>query len=173
MKYFIVSAAVLFCSQASYAASTLSIDKISDSGNRSSVFGSFDEDYSADSSGFRVRWGNESIEDSRLEFYFSQYDVDKEGRFSNNSEWDLGVNKVITFSSESLVPFFKIGAGIGQADTDTEFVTATGDNTDNIGNVHFNIGVGMSYRIIDSVAITGGLDITYRKWQDVIDYLDF
>jgi len=155
---------LLISAQQANAELTLSLDLFKDSGDRDlsasySYSGNeFDtSSFVADSTGYRLRLGLGSVEDNRGELYFSQYDVDKSGQLGDKKEWELGGNYIFTFLKNPLIPllepvtpFLKAGLGIGQADTDMVFINSSGDTTDNIYNVHFNLGGGLSYSVTDN-----------------------
>ena len=151
---------------------TLSLDLINDFGDRevslsSSYSNQFAKDYVSDSTGFRVRWGLGSIEDNRIELYLSSYDVDEDGEFNDSAEVEAGINYIVTFKNMPVIPFFKVGLGVGSADTDRTFINSSGDRTENIHNFHFNLGGGIDYRITDDFAVTGAIEYVYRNWQDI------
>lgn len=172
---------LLFSAQQAHSELTLSLDLFKDSGDRDlsasySYSGNeFDSSsYVADSTGYRMRLGFGSVKDNRGEFYFSQYDVDESGQLGDKKEWEMGGNYIFTFLKnpvipllEPVTPFLKVGLGIGQADTDMVFITSSGDKTDNIYNVHFNLGGGLSYSVTDNIAISGSLEYVYRNWEDI------
>ncbi|MEN8219057.1 MAG: outer membrane beta-barrel protein [Pseudomonadota bacterium] len=166
-------ASILLLSAPAYAELTLSLDLIKDSGERdfelSGYWRQANIDSDADSTGYRLRLGFGSVAESRAELYFSQYDVDDQGQFNSEEELEFGVNYIRTFPQKSVIPFLKAGLGVGLADTDTRFITTTGDTTDNIWNVHFNLGAGLSYSFTDNLAVTADLGYVYRVWQE-IDY---
>jgi len=172
---------LLFSAQQANAELTLGLDFLQDSGDRdlsasySSSGNEFDTSgYIADSTGYRLRLGFGSVKDNRTELYFSQYDVDDDGQFGDKQEWELGVNYIATFFKNSVnpslkpvTPFLKAGLGFGQADTNMEFITSSGETTDNIYNVHLNLGGGVSYFFTDNIAVTGGIEYVYRDWEDI------
>ncbi|EDN67588.1 secreted protein [Beggiatoa sp. PS] len=181
-KYRLLMASILFVSTQANAELTLSLDMFQDSGDRdtSASYSSYGDEIDsvgsvADSSGYRLRLGLGSLTKSRIELYFSQYDVDDEGVINFNKEWEFGANKIITFRQKvvnpslgAVTPFLKVGLGMGQADTDIDFTTdLSDDTTDNIYNIHLNLGGGVSYSFSDNVAITGNLEYIYRNWQDI------
>jgi len=172
-KYRLLIASILLFSAPAYAELTLSLDLIKDSGDRdldlSGYRYQFDNSYNADSTGYRLRLGFGSVAESRAELYFSQYEVDDQGRFNSEDELEFGANYIMTFPQKPLIPFLKAGLGVGMADTDAEFITSSGDTTDNIWNVHFNLGAGLSYSVTDNVAVSADLGYVYRVWQE-IDY---
>ncbi len=182
IKHCLSMASILLCSaQQANAELTLSLDLIKDSGDRdmSASFSrsgnEFDtSSFVADSSGYRLRLGFGSVKENRTELYFSQYDVDDNGQFADKKEWELGVNYIFTFLKnpvnplfKPVTPFLKAGFGFGQADTNMEIINYSGDTTDNIYNIHLNLGGGVSYSFTDNIAINGGIEYVYRNWQDL------
>ncbi|KHD05071.1 hypothetical protein PN36_18195 [Candidatus Thiomargarita nelsonii] len=172
-KYRLLIATILLFSAPAYAELTFSLDLIKDSGDRDLELSNYrfqvDSSFNADSTGYRLRLGLGSVADSRAELYFSQYEVDAQGQFNSENELDFGANYILTFPQKSLIPFLKAGIGVGRADTDTKFITSTGDTTDNIWNVHFNLGAGLSYSFTENLAVTASLGYVYRVWEE-IDY---
>lgn len=63
----------------------------------------------------------------------------------------------------SVYPFLKIGMGIGTMDVE-------GYTEDSIMGVSFNVGAGVSYKVIDHLYLLAGVDYVGRKWQDVEYY---
>jgi len=176
-----VASVLLFSVQQASAELTVGLDLFQDSGDRdmstsySSSGNEFDSsNFTADSSGYRLRFAFASIKENRAELYFSQYDVDDNGQFNDKEEWEIGVNYIVTFlkqhtnpSLDAIIPFLKVGLGIGQADTDMKFITGFGDTTDNINNIHLNFGGGISYSFTDNIAVTGSIEYIYRNWEDI------
>ncbi len=172
---------LLLSVQQANAELTLSLDLIKDSGDRdmSASYSSSGDEFDtsgfiADSSGYRLRLSLGSVKENRVELYFSQYDVDDNGQFNDKKEWELGANYIVTFLKkpvnpllEGVTPFLKAGLGIGQADTNMEFIRGLGDTTDNIYNVHFNLGAGVSYSFTDNIAVSGGIEYVYRNWEEI------
>ena len=169
----LISSSILFFATQANAELTLGLDLIQDSGDRktsldNSSYNYDTSDFVADSTGYRLKLSLGAIDESRAEFYFSQYDVDDSGQFNDNMEWELGMNYIFTFLHKPFIPFVKVGFGLGQADTDLKIINySSGDTTDNIYNGHFNLGGGLSYSFTDNLAITAGLEYVYRSWQDL------
>ncbi len=149
------------------SALVLSVDIIADSADREASGTGQSQTFNADATGIRLRLGTSSIEKSRFEFYFSSYDVDTEGEFNADNEWDAGANYVLTLSELPLVPFIKFGLGIGEADTDLQFTTSGGETTSKVKNLQLNAGAGLSYALTEKLSFTGGLEYTARSWQDM------
>jgi opacity protein-like surface antigen len=169
--FFLITSILLFSSPAN-AELTLGLDFFQDLGDRT-VASKGTTDYAlavvgdsaADAIGYRLRLGFDSIKESRVELYFSGLDEEKE-MITYKNEWEFGVNYIITFPplSESVTPYLKTGLGYGHAtDTDVEF------KVDNLYNIPFNFGGGMSYSFSDNVAVSGGIEYIYRNWKDVQD----
>ncbi len=146
---------------------TLSVDLIGDSGDRNATALGQSATFNADASGVRFRLGTATIESNRLEFSFASYNVSEDGEFGVNNEWDLGMDYIVTFNPQPIIPFIKFGIGIGQADTDAQFVSSSGETTDNINNINANFGAGLSYKLANNISLTGSAAYIVRRWQPV------
>jgi opacity protein-like surface antigen len=62
----------------------------------------------------------------------------------------------------SIYPFLKAGLGISTMDVE-------GYTEDSIIGVSFNLGAGVSYKVIDHLYLLAGVDYVGRKWQDIED----
>jgi opacity protein-like surface antigen len=172
MKKFnlLITASILVLSPPANAELTFGLDLIQDFGDRNFSLNNSNyntSDVVADSTGYRLKLSLGAIDENRAELYFSQYDVDDSSQFNDSMEWDLGMNYIFTFLQKPFIPFVKVGFGLGQADTDLNFIKDSGDTTDNILNSHLNLGGGLSYSFTDNLAVTAGLEYIYRSWQDV------
>lgn len=171
---------LLFSAPQAHAEFTFGLDLFKDSGDRELSAGYYSsssenviDSSAADSTGFRLRLGFGSIKDSRGEIYFSKYEADDAGPLGYSNEWELGGNYIFTFMKnptnpllKPVSPFLKAGLGFGGADTEVTFIYDSGDTTDNLYNVHLNLGGGVSYSFTDNIAITGSIEYVYRNWQD-------
>ncbi len=155
----LIASLLLLAAQTSSAGVTVGLDLITDSGDRewdlsrsstSSVLAS--KTQPADSSGFRIRLAMGSIEEKRPEFYFSLYNVDDKGQFSDQNEWEIGANYIRPLMQKPLIPFVKIGAG---------------STRDSLFNAHLNFGAGLSFAFTDNLAATANLEYIFRAWEDL------
>jgi len=87
--------------------------------------------------------------------------------FSDKSKktTEFGFDLIKEFEvTPSVYPFIKAGFGVGSMDVE-------GYTEDSILGVSFNIGAGISYKVIDHLYLLAGVDYVARKWQD-IEYYD-
>lgn len=160
-------ATTLLLASGTVSALIFSIDLIRDSGDRKASALGQNQTFNADSSGVRFRIGTSSVSKNRFEFSFTSYNVTDEGEYNQSNEWDLGADYIWTFNSQPVIPFINFGLGIGQAETDMEFTTSSGDSTDKVRNINGNIGAGLTYKINESFSITGSASYIVRKWQSI------
>ncbi|WP_428737453.1 outer membrane beta-barrel protein [Sulfurimonas sp.] len=71
-----------------------------------------------------------------------------------------GIKEFEIQSVQNLYPFIKFGFGIGSMSID-------GYSESSITSASFNLGVGISYNVIDHINLIGGVDYIGRSWQDV------
>lgn len=168
-------AAIPFFSQTAFANTTgvpsgnvtIGIDAISDSGTRtfhlhSETTDSAKADLSGDASGIRVRLQTKVDKNNAVELYFLSYDADFEFKTNGGNAYDFGVAIVISGNPGTIVPFGKLGVGIGFAPI--EYVTA--DN-DFLANVHAGAALGVKFALTDQLSIVGSIEAVYRAWESV------
>lgn len=80
---------------------------------------------------------------------------------SHKDLMEFGFDVIKEFEvSPAFYPFLKIGLGVGSMDVD-------GYTDDKILAVSFNLGAGISYKVIDHLYVLAGVDYVGRKWQDI------
>ena len=82
---------------------------------------------------------------------------DDEGTSEDLTEFGLDVIKEFEMS-KNLYPFIKLGLGYGTIEYEEESHTST--------EISFNIGAGVSFKVVDHLYLIGGLDYTVRMWED-------
>lgn len=79
----------------------------------------------------------------------------------NDKLIEFGFDVIKEFEvTPSFYPFLKVGMGAGSMDVE-------GYTDDNIWEVSFNIGAGVSYEVVDHLYLLAGVDYVGRKWQDI------
>lgn len=80
---------------------------------------------------------------------------------TNKDLMEFGFDIIKEFEvTPSFYPFVKAGLGIGTMDVE-------GYTEDSIMSVSFNVGAGVSYKVIDHLYLLAGVDYVARKWQDI------
>jgi len=83
---------------------------------------------------------------------------------TNKDLMEFGFDMIKEFEvAPSVYPFLKIGIGAGTMDV-------VGYNEDSILGVSFNVGAGVSYKVVDHLYLLAGVDYIARKWQDIESY---
>ena len=122
-------------------------------------------DYKNNYSDLKFKIGGGSEDGIKFQAYFSKIDY-AEGEFiveEANSLYEFGFDIIKEFeATSSIYPFLKVGMGAGVMDTE---ITVDGYARE----VSFNIGAGVSYKVIDHIYILAGVDYVYRKWNDIVD----
>lgn len=75
------------------------------------------------------------------------------------TEFGLDIIKEFEVSS-SVYPFIKAGFGVGS-------MSVEGYTKDSVVAVSFNVGAGISYKVVDHLYLIAGVDYIGRKWQDI------
>jgi len=83
---------------------------------------------------------------------------------SHKNLTELGVDAIKEFSIHSykgLYPYLKVGLAYGSMDVD-------GYDDSSIGEVSFNVGAGVSYKVVNHLYVVGGVDYVGRRWSDTV-----
>jgi len=121
-----------------------------------------------DQDGFKVNFGAKLPSNIRIQGYFRNEKL--EG--SDNRIYGLGAEFLKVFEVNSkLMPFIKGGAGYDWTDLETEPGFYLDEDT--IYAYSLKIGAGAMYKLTDTVELVGGLDLQYRKWQDIDVYYGY
>ncbi|MFT7860406.1 MAG: hypothetical protein ABXS93_05680, partial [Sulfurimonas sp.] len=80
---------------------------------------------------------------------------------SNKDLTEFGFDIIKEFEVyKNTYPFIKAGLGYGTMDV-------VGYDESSIKEVSFNVGAGLSYKVVDHVYVLGGVDYVGRSWQDI------
>lgn len=80
---------------------------------------------------------------------------------TNKDLMEFGFDIIKEFEvTSSVYPFIKAGFGAGS-------MSVEGYTKDSIVAVSFNVGAGISYKVVDHLYLLAGVDYVGRKWQDV------
>jgi Outer membrane protein beta-barrel domain len=104
------------------------------------------------------------IEDEGTKFQVTFAKIDYQNGVFYASEgnilYEVGIDVIKEFEvTPSVYPFLKLGVGYGKMDTKR---AAYGT----INEISSNIGVGLSYKIVDHLYALAGVDYVYRHWND-------
>lgn len=122
--------------------------------------GSLDIDNDYSDLKFKVGYGADG--EVKLQMTVSSVTFDKAVFDNTNKQLiEVGFDAIKEFeATKELYPFVKIGFGIGS-------MTVEGYNQSSIAEVSFNIGAGVSYKVVDHLYLLAGVDYIGRKWQDI------
>jgi|GEM_PF-3068944 len=85
----------------------------------------------------------------------------------NNDLIEIGIDAINKFEvTKNFYPFLKTGVDFG-------FMDIEGYNKNRIRELYFNIGVGISYKVIDHIYLVSGIDYVDRKWQNIEKIVTF
>jgi len=135
----------------------------------------FDYDYEGtgakidnDSSGFKLKFGALLINDLRLQGYLLNETFDDAPfDWDNDRLTEFGLDFIKEFVvSPALSPFIQGGFGFGSMDLDDYYYT-----DDYISEISFRLGMGVMLRITPNIELLGGIDLQWRRWDDVDYYV--
>lgn len=79
----------------------------------------------------------------------------------NSDLVELGFDVIKEFEvTKEFYPFIKAGFGVGS-------MSVEGYSESSIREVSFNVGAGVSYKVVDHLYLIAGVDYVGRKWQDI------
>ena len=111
----------------------------------------------------KIKLGIQADGTTDFQLTFSKISYD-EGvlRGSTGSElYEVGLDIIKEFEvTSSLSPFIKLGVGYGKMDTQS---SAYG----NVNEFSTNVGIGLSYKLIEHIYVLAGVDYIYRHWNDI------
>lgn len=121
-----------------------------------------------DQDGFKVNFGAKLPNNIRIQGYFKNEKL--EG--ADNRIYGLGAEFLKVFEASSkFFPFIKGGAGYDWTDLETEPGLYLEEET--IYGYSLKVGAGAMYQLTDTIELVGGLDLQYRKWQDIDLYYGY
>lgn len=121
-----------------------------------------------DQDGIKVKFGAKLPSNIRIQAYFKNEKL--EG--ADNRIYGLGAEFLKIFEVNSkLLPFIKGGAGYDWTDLETEPGLYLEEET--IYGYSLKVGAGAMYQLTDTIELVGGLDLQYRKWQDIDLYYGY
>ncbi len=169
MKKLIVSTLLstsLFTTQVMAEMSDLYVgfDVVGSSNTIEHSIGSLSDKYDDDSDGFKIKFGADLDSGWRLQGYFQHETYDKiifPGADDELNEIGLDVIKGFEVTPE-FSPFIQAGIGYGWMEVDKNIYTE-----DTIAAVSLKIGAGLMYKFTPIFEGLVGVDLQYRKWQDI------
>lgn len=111
----------------------------------------------------KIKLGIQADETTDFQFTFSKMTYDDAVlRASTGSKlYEIGLDVIKKFEvTSSLSPFIKLGVGYGKMDT---LSSSYGD----VHELSTNVGIGLSYKLIEHVYAIAGVDYIYRHWNDI------
>jgi len=119
-------------------------------------------DVDDNSKGFKLKVGIEVSDGWRFQGYYlgETYDTPVFDA-SNDYLSEIGIDVIKGFEvTPKFSPFVQVGLGYGWMDVD-------GYTDDAISAVSMKIGAGVMYKVTDNIELLAGIDLQYRKWQDI------
>jgi len=115
-----------------------------------------------DSTGFKLKLGIEYESGWRLQAYYLNETYDLPVFDATNDVLnEIGVDFIKGFEvTPKFSPFVQFGMGYGWMNVD-------GYTEDNIVAVSMKIGAGAMYKVTENIELLAGIDLQYRKWQDI------
>jgi opacity protein-like surface antigen len=99
--------------------------------------------------------------DFQLTFSKISYDEGVLRGSTGSKLYEVGLDIIKEFEvTSSLSPFIKLGVGYGKMDTQS---SAYG----NVNEFSTNVGIGLSYKLIEHIYVLAGVDYIYRHWNDI------
>ncbi len=124
--------------------------------NTYSMDGHPDTEYDYDATSLKFKVGAGSDGGVKFHAYYAMINNDDSDDIS-----EVGVELIKEFEvSDSFYPYIKFGLGYGWMD----YVSA---EEDTINEISYGIGVGLSFKVADSLYIIGGIDYSGRVWQEI------
>lgn len=121
-----------------------------------------------DQDGFKVKFGAKLPSDIRIQGYFKNEKLED----TDNRVYGLGAEFLKVFELNSkLLPFIKGGAGYDWTELETDGWAYMEEDT--LYAYSLKVGAGAMYKLTDTVELVGGLDLQYRKWQDIDVYYGY
>jgi len=130
----------------------------SNSANGASASADFDDD----STGFKLKVGIEGSDGWRFQGYYLGETYD-ETVFDDTNDYlnEIGVDIIKGFEVTSkFSPFIQVGIGYGWMDVE-------GYTDDSINAVSMKVGGGAMYKVTENIELLAGIDLQYRKWEDI------
>lgn len=116
-----------------------------------------------DPSGFKIKFGKDQKNDFRFQAYVFSEDADD--AFENNI-YGFGADVLKSFPINSTVsPYLLLGGVVGSTKLEDSSVIDYVD--DRLNMVGVKAGIGGLFRLQESIEITLGFDMSYRKWQEI------
>lgn len=115
-----------------------------------------------DSSAFKLKVGTTSNDGWRFQGYYLRETFDKTLFDATNdtvNEFGLDIIKGFEITPE-FSPFIQAGVGLG-------VMSVEGYNESSMSEVDIKIGIGVMYKIIPELEVLAGVDLQYKKWQDI------
>lgn len=115
-----------------------------------------------DAKAFKLKLGTVNDNGFRVQLYYlhETYDIPVFDA-SNDVLNEIGVDIIQGFEvTPEFSPFIQAGLGYGWMNVD-------GYTDSSIAEYSLKIGVGVMYKVVESVELIAGVDLEYRRWQDI------
>ena len=123
------------------------------------------QDIDVDQDGFRVKFGAQLPNNLRVQGYVKKEEIEDD----SNAIYGFGAEFLKIFAvNNKILPFVKGGVGLDWTDLETDGTVYLSE--DEIYGYGLKVGAGAMYKVTNTLELVGGLDLQYRRWQDIEIY---